>query len=115
MKFIIAILAFLNGGYMLLDGIYVMMKGKYIGPPNPGPWSYIFENAGINIYNLGPLFIIFGVAWLGWLLAFLNKANWRFTAGYLLCVLTLWYLPAGTAISVLLAILLYRYNKAGSG
>jgi hypothetical protein len=43
MKILITILGILNGGYMLIDGIYVMLNGKYIGPEKPGPWSYIFE------------------------------------------------------------------------
>ena len=44
MKVLITILGLLNGGYMLLDGIYVMLKGKYIGPEKPGPWSNLFTN-----------------------------------------------------------------------
>jgi len=35
---IITILAALNGSYMLLDGIFVTAKGKYIGPEKPVPW-----------------------------------------------------------------------------
>ena len=32
MKILITIPGFLNDGYMLLDGLYVTIKGKYIGP-----------------------------------------------------------------------------------
>ena len=42
MKILITILGFLNGGYMLLDGIFVIKEGKYIGPPKPGPWANLF-------------------------------------------------------------------------
>ena len=30
MKILITILGLLNGGYMLLDGLFVVLKGKYI-------------------------------------------------------------------------------------
>ena len=44
MKILVTILAILTGGFMLLDGIYVMLKGKYIGPEKPGPWANIFPS-----------------------------------------------------------------------
>ena len=32
MKILLTILGLLNGCYMILDGVFVMLKGKYIGP-----------------------------------------------------------------------------------
>jgi hypothetical protein len=29
---------------MLLDGIYVLLKGKYIGPEKPWPWPHCFTS-----------------------------------------------------------------------
>ena len=49
---------------MLLDGIYVILKGKYIGPDKPGPWANLFYKLDINVFKLGPLFIILGIVWL---------------------------------------------------
>ncbi len=49
MKVLVTILAILNGGYMFLDGIYVLLKGKYIGTERPGPWSLLFEKWNIDI------------------------------------------------------------------
>jgi len=60
MKILITILGLLNGGCMLLDGIFVMIKGKYIGPEKPGPWSNLFYKLNIDIFKLGPLFIVLG-------------------------------------------------------
>ena len=42
MKVLITILGLLNGSYMLLDGLFVLFKGKYIGPAKPGPWANLF-------------------------------------------------------------------------
>jgi len=39
---------------MLLDGIYVMLKGKYVGPEKPGPWSTLFYKLKVDVFNLGP-------------------------------------------------------------
>jgi len=64
MKLFIIILSLINGGYMLADGIHVILKGKYIGPPKPGPWANIFEYFGINVFKLVPLFVLFDFVWL---------------------------------------------------
>lgn len=64
MKILITILGMLNGSYMLLDGIFVMLKGKYIGSEKPGPWANIFYRFDINVFKLGPLFVVFGLVWL---------------------------------------------------
>lgn len=115
MKVIVSILAFLNGGYMLADGAYVIINHKYIGPERPGPWSKIFEAIGIdNVYSLGPLFIIFGLCWLTWLYSFLTRKSWCFGYGIILCILTLWYLPVGTLFSlIIMGILVTRKRRLG--
>jgi hypothetical protein len=114
MKILITILAFLNGGYMLLDGLYVMMKGKYIGPEKPGPWASIFEKFGVDVFKLGPLFIIFGVLWLVWLYGLWTSQSWAHTFGIVVCILTLWYLPVGTLFSlIILLALIFARQKLG--
>ena len=106
MKLLITILGFLNGAYMLIDGLFVMMKGKYIGPEKPGPWANIFYKLDIDVFKLGPLFIIFGLTWLVWLYALWTSQNWAYTLGIFISVLTLWYLPVGTLFSVIILIIL---------
>ncbi len=49
---------------MLLDGIFVILKGKYIGPDKPGPRANAFYKLNINVFKLGPLFIVLGLACL---------------------------------------------------
>lgn len=114
MKLLIAILALINGGYMLLDGIYVLLKGKYIGPEKPGPWANLFYKLDVNVFKLGPMFIAFGIVWLVFLLGLWTSQGWTYFLGILISILTLWYLPIGTLLSVIiLAVLLTSRQKLG--
>lgn len=106
MKILISVLALLNGGYMLLDGIFVLVKGKYIGPAKPGPWANLFYKFNIDVFRLGPLFIIYGLLWLTWLYALWTNQSWTYLFGIVLSILTLWYLPVGTLFSVIILVLL---------
>ena len=114
MKIFLTILGLLNGGYMLIDGIYVMLKGKYIGPEKPGPWANLFYRLNIDVFKLGPLFITFGILWLIWLYALWTNQSWTYIFGLIISLLTLWYLPVGTLFSIIIfVILLTMKNKLG--
>ena len=114
MKILITILGLLNGGYMLLDGIYVMMKGKYIGPQKPGPWAGIFEKFNVDVFKLGPLFIVFGLLWLAWLYGLWTNQSWSYLYGIVISILTFWYLPVGTLFSlIILLVLIFAKQKLG--
>jgi hypothetical protein len=94
------------GGWMLADGIFVLLKGKYMGPEKPGPWARLFEVFNINVFRLGPVFIAFGTAWLIFVCGVVMKATWVYSFGLTLSILTLWYLPVGTLFSVIVFVLL---------
>ncbi len=100
MRVLVTALAVLNGGYMLADGTYVLLRGKYLGPENPGPWSMLFQKLGIDVFSAGPLFIVFGILWLILIYAIWTSQQWTFTYGVIISILTLWYLPFGTLISL---------------
>lgn len=51
MKIIITIIGLLNGGFTLLNGIFVTVKEKYIGPEKPAPWAQIFDKLNIDVYR----------------------------------------------------------------
>src|SRR5688500_18907868 len=108
MRTTILILSFLNGGFMLADGIHVLVKGKYIGPPEPGPWAELFHALNVNVFKLGPLFILFGLLWLLFLAGYRGRQKWGRPLGFFLSVATLWYLPVGTLFSVIVFLLLLR-------
>ena len=114
MKLLITILAVLNGGYMFLDGVFVTLKGKYIGPEKPGPWSWLFYKLNIDVFKLGWVFIIFGLLWMIWIYALWTSKDWAFAYGVAISILTLWYLPAGTLFSlIILLALLFGRQKLG--
>lgn len=106
MKILITILSLLNGAYMLLDGTYVILKGKYIGPPKPGPWANLFYKLNVDVFKLGPLFIVFGLLWLAFLFGLWTNQSWMYIFGLAISVLTLWYLPIGTIVSLTILVLL---------
>ncbi len=91
---------------MLLDGTYVILKGKYIGPPKPGPWANLFYKLNVDVFKLGPLFIVFGLLWLAFLFGFWTNQSWTYLLGITISVLTLWYLPIGTIVSLTILVLL---------
>lgn len=114
MKLIVTILGLLNGCYMVFDGLFVILKGKYIGPEKPGLWANIFYKMGVDVFKLGPLFILFGALWLIWIFALWTNQTWAFVLGIIVSVLTLWYLPVGTFISlIILVLLLFAKQKLG--
>ena len=114
MKILILLLALLNGGYMLLDGIFVMLKGKYIGPPKPGPWANLFYKFDVNVFKLGPLFIIYGITWLIFVFGLYTNQSWAYTLGIVISILSLWYLPVGSIFSlIILIVLLVSRQKLG--
>ena len=99
MKYVVIVLSLINGLWMLVDGIYVVANGKYIGPDKPGPWASVIGLTGIDVFKLGPLFVLFGIAWLSFVGVFLTGATWARNFGLILSVLTLWYLLFGTWVS----------------
>jgi hypothetical protein len=114
MKILVTILAILNGGYMLIDGIYVLNTGKYIGPEKPGPWANLFEAVDINVFKLGPLFIVFGILWLVWVYSLWRNKRWGYPFGIFISICTLWYLPVGTLFSVIILLaLLFAKRRIG--
>ena len=101
-KIAFLVLAVLNGGWMLFDGLHVMLKGKYFGPPEPGPWSRIFTSIGIDPFSLGPVFILLGVIWMISAIGILTGTEWAWPVAIIVAVCTLWYLPIGTVLAILL-------------
>jgi hypothetical protein len=101
LRIAIALVACLAGGWMIFDGIHVLVRGKYFGPDKPGPWSSIFIRAGIDPFRLGPLFVVLGAAWIVALIALLAGAKWGWFGMLGIAIATMWYLPLGTVLSVI--------------
>src|SRR5262249_17515 len=89
------------------DGIHCILRGKYIGPEKPGPWSNLFIAAGIDPFRLGPLFIVFGTCWLLALIFLLTSSSpTAWTVALVVAIASLWSLPLGTVISIAFILLL---------
>ncbi|WP_412476238.1 hypothetical protein [Flavobacterium sp. TBRC 19031] len=114
MKTVITFLGLLNGVYMLLDGIFVIITGKYIGPEKPGPWAEFFYKMNVNVFKLGWLFILYGLLWLVWLYALWTNKEWAYHFGLFISLISLWYLPLGTSTSIIIFVtLLFWRQKIG--
>ena len=110
-KIILTILAFANGVFMTMDGFHVLIKGKYIGPEKPGPWANIFYKLKIDVFKLGPLFVILGLSWLILTYALWTNQEWTLIFGVIISILTLWYIKAGTFISIITIALLLIFKQ----
>ena len=51
-------------------------------------------------------FVVYGIAWIAVVAAFVAGRPWAWTAMLVLAVATLWYVPAGTAIGVAVIVIL---------
>ena len=106
MRYVVIVLSLINGLWMLIDGIYVIANGKYIGPEKPGPWALVVSMTGVDVFKLGPVFVVFGAAWLLFAGSMYAGAGWARMFGIILSVATLWYLPFGTLIAIIVLIAL---------
>lgn len=112
-KRIIIVLALLQAFWMTFDGTRALIIGDYVTPksgPNTGrlgPWAGLVTSLGIDPRStlMKSVFICYGLAWLTMVVFYVmgdGRARWPMLA---LAVGTLWYLPVGTAISLLIAAL----------
>src|SRR3954463_270147 len=101
LKALAALVGLLAGGWMLFDGVHVMLRGKYFGPEKPGPWSVPFARMGIDPFRLGPMFVLFGILWLVFLVALLRGHPWGWYGALTIAVMSLWYFPLGTVLSLI--------------
>lgn len=111
MKYIILGLSFINGLWMLVDGVYVLFNGKYIGPEKPGPWASLLSATGVDVFKLGPMFVGFGIVWLVFVFGLYSGSSWAYWWGIVVAVVTLWYLPFGTIISLVVLTALIFFGE----
>jgi len=108
-----AVLSVALGAWMTFDGTRAMIVGDYVTPRSGryagslGPWAGLVMRLGIDPRATATkaLFVAFGVAWL------LVAAGLGFgIAGILqiavaFAIATLWYVPMGSAIALLVLVL----------
>jgi hypothetical protein len=104
--------ALLNGTWMIFDGTHVLLKGKYFGPPEPGPWSKIVAKIGIDPFSLGPVFIFLGIVWIVAAIGIMQGSGWSWTLALIIAIGTLWYIPIGSVLALLAILLLWFYKSS---
>ncbi len=81
LRSLIVLLAVIDGGYMLVDGIHALATGDYITPSSGqlGPWTHAFEAIGLAPRSpvVEVWFAAFGALWLGATIAFVARARWH--------------------------------------
>lgn len=116
MKWVVAVLVVLTGGWMLFDGARALVVGEYVTPRageyagRLGPWSNLVRAAGLDPRStpMKLAFVIYGLLYLGSMIAWLGHATWARWALAGLALLGFWYLPFGTLANAMVLILLWR-------
>lgn len=115
MRWVIAILVVFTAGYMLFDGLHALTAGDYITPVSGeyagqlGPWAGVLNSIGIDPRStfVKVIFVVYGLSALAALAGFLTRQPWGRSALLIMAVLGLWYLPIGTAINIVVLMLLF--------
>jgi hypothetical protein len=114
LKYIVIAMALMEAGWMTFDGSHALLTGDYITPKHGlvagqlGPWTKPVLLAGIEPRSttMKMIFVIYGGLWLGVTVGFALGFRWSRPAMLLFAGFSLWYLPVGTAFSVIQVLLL---------
>jgi hypothetical protein len=114
LKWIVLALGLFQGGWLMFDGGRALIVGDYVTPSSGpragrlGPWSRIVSASGFEPRStfIKCLHLFLGMAWVVSLLAFCLRPGAGWWAVLLCAGATLWYLPVGTLLSVLVIVLL---------
>lgn len=115
MRWLITTLVILNAGWMVFDGMRALIVGDYVTPKSGahagqlGPWASVVHAAGIapRATVMKVIFVVYGLAYLAALTAFLLQPSWAKPALLLIAALGLWYLPFGTLINLIVMALVW--------
>jgi hypothetical protein len=102
----LAVLALVTGGFQVVDGMHVLVRGRYLGPETPGPWRHVVAAVGLDPFAIGPFFLTLGCCWLAAATALLTSSMAAWWGLLLVAAATLWYLPIGTLTSLVTIVVL---------
>lgn len=101
------VLSILEGLFMLSDGLHAFITGRYFSPGGENaPWGALVAAAGIDPFStpVKAALVLLGAAFLICAAAYaFYKRHGRFYLGAV-AVLTLWYLPLGTLLSLVVLV-----------
>ena len=122
LRLFIVLLALIEAGWMTFDGTRALVVGDYVTPRTGeragqlGPWQFVARSVGIEPRSttMKTIFVVYGLAWLCIVVAFLLGATWAWLAMMIAAVGALWYLPIGTLFSILQIVALWWLRRAGA-
>lgn len=102
-------LAIITGGWMLFDGLRALTAGDYTTPSSGpfagqlGPWAYIVSAVVLDPRStfMKLAFALIGLLWLVSGVANVLGVGWARGALIASAVLSLWFLPFGTATGLI--------------
>jgi hypothetical protein len=114
LKLAVVALALVLGIWMLVDGTRAFLVGDFFTPQSGeyagqlGPWATLVSAVGLDPRSalLKAVHIGLGLFWLASMVAFLARPSWGRGRLRAAAFLSLWYLPFGTLIGVLVLVLL---------
>ena len=110
-RYIVLLLAFAQGCWLTIDGGRALIVGSYFTPASGklGSWADLISTAGIAPGSIGMKSFYFACGLL-WLAAFVGLVLRRAVSRWLAIiagVATLWYIPFGTLIGIVVIILCF--------
>jgi hypothetical protein len=114
MKWLVLALGIFQGTWLMFDGTRAFVAGDYVTPKTGpragqlGPWSRIVSAVGLQPRSpvIKCLHVCLGLAWLVAAAAFILRPATGWWLVLCCGIATLWYLPIGTLLSLMVIILL---------
>lgn len=98
---VLQLIGWLQGGWMIFEGLYAWRKGRYFASNKPELWRSLAQKIGIEPLRVAGLFVLLGLLWLLVSSALLFHVVYAWWAAFLVAVASLWYLPMGTLLALI--------------
>ena len=123
LAWVVLVLAIIEGGWLAFDGGRALVVGDYVTPRTGqyagqlGPWAKLVTAVGIEPRStfMKSVHLVLGVTWLVVAVCFAFRIPWAWSGMLVCAVLSLWYLPFGTLLSLIQIALLLLPTLRGSG
>ena len=114
------VLGALLGGWLLFDGLRAFVVGDYVTPKSGayagrlGPWASVVRAVGFEPRSnlVRGLHVVLGGCWLAAVVVVMVSGAWASWLLLLCAGISLWYVPVGTAISLVVAAILLFFPVA---